>query len=113
VSIQPGQVLDRLKLDPLSDKYIPHARDVIVGWSVRYGQRTYCTVCEPTGTEPIYGGKEGEVDGECDRCHCTFADRSRLIEVAHDEQQRRWGRESRIEYVIEMGATAAIRCRVY
>ena len=105
------------------EAHIPNARDTVVGVSGRNGHgwfRTYCGACdaaEPlTGQrDPIWGGKPGtgEVEGACDCCRVSFDDLSARQQQEHDDQQAKWSRESRVEYVIEMGCVSAIRCRVY
>ena len=106
----------------MKDEYIPNARDATVGYFGRNAHgwfRSYCVCCndaEPlTEATRIYGGKPGtgEVEGECDVCRVTFENLSERCQQEHDEQQARWARESRVEYVIEMGAVSGIRCRVY
>lgn len=110
-----------------AEPYISNARDAIVaycgGSSGCY--RTRCVTCFDatplTDPDRVYGdcyvptGPLGSVDDTeaCDTCGVTIADLSARCQREHDDQQRRWARESRIDHVIEMGMVAAVRCRVY
>ena len=104
-----------------ADEYIPNAREAVIGYfggNHNNACRERCVKCsdvEPlTDPRPVYGGySDDEVPYECDHCGISFGTLSAMCQAEHDEQQARWARESRVEYVIEMGATAAIRCRVY
>ncbi len=105
-----------------SEVYVGTARDVHIGYCGRNeagGVRERCYPCHveaPLSDPQVIWGEypdRAEREQTCDRCGRVLQEIADDQQAAHDMQQARWARASRVEYVIEMGATAAIRCRVY
>lgn len=105
-----------------SEVYVENARGVHVGYFGRdelhrWRCRCYgCNLESPlTDSDPIWGEYPDRAsrDVTCDSCGRILQEIADDQQAAHDMQQTRWARESRIDHVIEMGATAGIRCRVY
>ncbi len=111
----------RMNLDPLSDAFIPSARHCVIAQSGRDGAgryRTHCNACldeRPlTDASDVYGSRDGDSDdGACDACGRTLAALSAVVNAARDAQQARWARDARVESLVEIGAAAGVRCRVY
>lgn len=105
------------------EKYIPSARDAVVGYFGRTSSgnlRAQCVTCNDkyplTDTRPIYGDlyvSDGpSVDRSCDTCSVTFLALSEQCQREHDDQQARWARLP-VTHVVEMGMVGAVRCRIY
>ncbi len=104
------------------EAYVSNARSVHIGYFGRNENgswRCYCYGCNErsplTQADPIWGEYPDRASREekCDVCGTVLQQIADWQQAAHDAQQARWARESRVEYVVEMGAVAGIRCRVY
>ncbi len=113
---------DKIAAVAASEVYVVGARDIHIGYFGRNeagGFRSYCYGCHQesplASPAPIWGEYPDRASHEetCDMCGRDMQEIADDQQAAHDMQQARWSRMSRIDHVIEMGATAAIRCRVY
>lgn len=100
-----------------ADKYIPNARDAVVGYCDKLGYVRCVTCCDRLGTEmrrghEVYGDLVDTTESACDSCGVTFLALSESCQREHDEQQAKWARGP-ITHVVEMGMVGAVRCRIY
>ncbi len=82
---------------------------------------TCCDTSPLTAPSKVYGdgfvGEPAEIgsaeEEHCDLCDVSIAELGARCQREHEEQQDRWARESRVEWLDEYGVLAAVRCRVY
>lgn len=104
----------------MSEDTIPSARDATIGYiglNASKNTRTYCVTCKDKcpldNASRIYGDAETDDGTRCDMCGQSFFELSRMCQAEHEEQQSRWRRNHRVEWLDEMGVRTMVRCRVY